>query len=167
MSFKYTWKVHIWNSFADWFTGAKHTAQLMSITWLDKLLDPRYKTIGFFSPPRANEALKTPTSECANKIKATLSQPPPAAACSSQDVVNETPGNYVCALFKHQFELMMTLSDLICECFSENKLWRHLDATVMAPQRNHNVTADASVGDTVQWYMSEPNIGRMEDPFPY
>ena len=53
----------------------------------------------------------------------------------------------------------------ICLCFSGNKLWSHLDATVMASRTKHNVTADATV--EVQRYLSEPNIGRTDDPLLY
>ena len=44
-------------------------------------------------------------------------------------------------------------------------MWSHLDATVMASRSMHNVTADATV--EVQRYLSEPNIGRTDDPLMY
>lgn len=73
--------------------------QSMSIMSLATLLDPRFKAIGFFSPTKANEAVKRLTSECANIIRSTHSQPSPAAApTSSQDAVIERPGNYFCFL---------------------------------------------------------------------
>lgn len=89
-----------------------HSLQSMGIMSLATLLDPPYETIGFFSSTRANEALKSLTYECANITRATQSQRPPAAVSLSQD--GETPGNYVCALFKQQLESMMTLTYLIC-----------------------------------------------------
>ncbi|KAK0137856.1 hypothetical protein N1851_025938 [Merluccius polli] len=54
---------------------------------------------------------------------------------------------------------------IICLCFSGNKLWSHLDVTVMASRTKHNVTADATV--EVQHHLSEPNIGRTDDPLLY
>ena len=59
----------------------------------------------------------------------------------------------------------MNLTYIISLCFSGNKLWSHLDATVMASRMTHNVTADATL--EVQRYLSEPNIGRTDDPLLY
>ncbi len=56
----------------------------------------------------------------------------------------------------------MTLTYMICLCSSGNKLWRHLYAIVKDSRRTHNVTADATV--EVQRYLSEPNMGRTQDP---
>ncbi|KAK0140929.1 Zinc finger BED domain-containing protein 1 [Merluccius polli] len=46
-----------------------------------------------------------------------------------------------------------------------SKLWRRLDTSVMEARRSQNVTADATV--EVQRYLSEPNIGRLENPLGY
>ncbi|KAK0139038.1 Zinc finger BED domain-containing protein 1 [Merluccius polli] len=46
-----------------------------------------------------------------------------------------------------------------------SKLWRRLDTSVMEARRSQNVTADATV--EVQRYLSEPNIGRLENPLEY
>lgn len=46
-----------------------HMLQSMSIMSLATLLDPRFKVIGFFSPTKANEAIKRLTSEVAGIIK--------------------------------------------------------------------------------------------------
>ncbi|CAJ1052271.1 zinc finger BED domain-containing protein 1 [Xyrichtys novacula] len=43
-----------------------------------------------------------------------------------------------------------------------SKLWHHLDTSVMEARRCQNVTADATV--EVQRYLSEPNLGRLENP---
>ena len=42
-----------------------HQLQSMSIMTLPTLLDPRFKTLGFLSQSKANEAVKRLTSECA------------------------------------------------------------------------------------------------------
>ncbi|KAG7524007.1 zinc finger BED domain-containing protein 4-like [Solea senegalensis] len=46
-----------------------------------------------------------------------------------------------------------------------SKLWRRLDTSVMEARRSQNVTADATV--EVQRYLSEPNIGRLENSLEY
>lgn len=68
--------------------------QSMSIMSLATLLDPRFKQIGFFSPTKANDAVKRLTSECTIVIRSQSS--PAAASTSSQDAVIERPGNYFC-----------------------------------------------------------------------
>ncbi|XP_016320206.1 zinc finger BED domain-containing protein 4-like isoform X1 [Sinocyclocheilus anshuiensis] len=109
-----------------------NTLQSMSIMSLATMLDPRFKAMGFFSPTKANEAIKRLTSECA-AIVSSAAQP---SASHGAELV--TPGN---------------------------KLWRHLDDSVMESRRRHSVTADATV--EVQRYLAEPNIGRLEDPLQY
>lgn len=42
---------------------------------------------------------------------------------------------------------------------------RHLDNTVVEARKKQNVTVDATV--EIQHYLSEPNIGRLEDPLKY
>ncbi|KAK0150994.1 Zinc finger BED domain-containing protein 6 [Merluccius polli] len=114
--------------------------QSSSITSLPTLLDPRFKTIGFFSQSKADEAVRRLTYVCANGIRETSHHPQssPVASTSISNNVAERPGN---------------------------KLWSHLDATVMASRTKHNVTANATVD--VQRYLSEPNIGRTDDPLLY
>ncbi|XP_078023476.1 E3 SUMO-protein ligase ZBED1-like [Epinephelus lanceolatus] len=115
--------------------------QSMSIMSLSTLLDPRFKSIGFFSPSKAAEAVNRLTTECAavirNSSSSSSSSPPPPQPSTSEVSQPVTQGN---------------------------KLWRHLDDTVMQA-RGQNVTADATV--EVQRYMMEPNIGRREDPLEY
>ncbi len=68
-----------------------HNLQSMSIMSPATLLDQA--TTGFFSPTKANEAVKRLTSECANIIRTTHPQPSPAAASSSsaEEAVIERP----------------------------------------------------------------------------
>ncbi|XP_024117292.1 zinc finger BED domain-containing protein 1 [Oryzias melastigma] len=46
-----------------------------------------------------------------------------------------------------------------------SKLWHRLDVSVMEARTSQNATADATV--EVQRYLSEPNIGRLENPLEY
>ncbi|XP_076869612.1 E3 SUMO-protein ligase ZBED1-like [Brachyhypopomus gauderio] len=111
--------------------------QSMSIMSLATRLDPRYKSLGFFSPTKADEAIKRLTSECASVISRE-SHSSSAAASTSQDAAAERPGS---------------------------KLWFHLDAMVTESRGIHSVTADATV--EVQRYLAEHNIDRTEDPLQY
>ncbi|XP_037646582.1 zinc finger BED domain-containing protein 4-like [Sebastes umbrosus] len=114
-----------------------HTFQSMSIMSLATLLDPRFKVIGFFSSTKATEAIKRLTSECTAPIRSAQT-PESDQPSTSQDAQPAAQGN---------------------------KLWLHLDDSVMQARRIQNVTADATV--EVQRFLSEPNIGRMEDPLLY
>lgn len=55
-----------------------NTLQTMSILMLPTLLDPRFKTLGFLSPSRADEAVKRLTAECAHVISKHTPPPPPS-----------------------------------------------------------------------------------------
>lgn len=73
-----------------------HTLQSSSIMSLPTLLDPRFKTIGFFSPTKADEAVRRLASECANIIRETSHHPqssPVASTSTSSHNVVERPGN--------------------------------------------------------------------------
>lgn len=54
---------------------------------------------------------------------------------------------------------------MICKLFLGSKLWHRLDVSVMEARTSQNATADATV--EVQRYLSEPNIGRLENPLEY
>ncbi|KAK1806834.1 hypothetical protein P4O66_005318, partial [Electrophorus voltai] len=90
----------------------------MSIISLGTLLDPRNKSVGSFSPKKADEGIKQLTFECVNVIGSRQSHSTPAAASTSQDAVAERPGN---------------------------KLWCDFDTTFMEARITHNVTADTTV----------------------
>ncbi|KAK0156243.1 Zinc finger BED domain-containing protein 1 [Merluccius polli] len=65
-----------------------HTLQSSSIMSLPTLLDPRFKTIGFFSPTKADEAVRRLSSECANVIRENShhpSSPSPSTSTSSHN----------------------------------------------------------------------------------
>lgn len=73
-----------------------HNIQSMSVMLLATLLDPRYKSVGFFSPATSNDAVERLTSECAGVIsRSRCSRHSPAEASTSQDAANESAGNYV------------------------------------------------------------------------
>ena len=66
-----------------------HMLQSSSIMSLPTLLDPRFKTIGFFSQSKAEEAVRRLTSECANGIREISHHPQPSPSTSN---VVERPG---------------------------------------------------------------------------
>ncbi|XP_073670667.1 E3 SUMO-protein ligase ZBED1-like [Paramisgurnus dabryanus] len=68
-----------------------HNLQSMSILTLPTLLDPRFKTLGFLSPSKGNEAVKRLTSECAFIISHET-PPPTAQAVPPQDEGSSTTG---------------------------------------------------------------------------
>lgn len=72
--------------------------QSMSILSLATLLDPRYKTLGFFSPTKAEEAVKRLTFECANILGSGEAHSSAAAATTS--AAAEKPGQYFCFCLK-------------------------------------------------------------------
>ncbi|KAK0135681.1 Zinc finger BED domain-containing protein 1 [Merluccius polli] len=92
-----------------------HTLQSSSIMSRPTLLDPRFKTIGVFSPTKADEAVRRLSSECANIIRETSHHP--SSPSTSSHNVDERPGT--------------TLGVI--------------EASVMASRMTHNVTADATV----------------------
>lgn len=77
-----------------------HSLQSSSIMSLPTLLDPRFKTIGFFSPSKAEEAVRRLSSECANVIRETSHHPSSPSTSTSSRNVDERPGNVFFPLVK-------------------------------------------------------------------
>ncbi|KAK0134299.1 Zinc finger BED domain-containing protein 4 [Merluccius polli] len=90
--------------------------QKTGILTLPTLLDPRFKTLGFLTPSKADEAVKRLTTKCAQ-------------------VISHTPSPLLNASV-HEDEVPST---------SSGGLWRHLDATVQQNRLTNNATADAIV----------------------
>ncbi|KAL2087596.1 hypothetical protein ACEWY4_016424 [Coilia grayii] len=113
--------------------------QIMSIFTLPTLLDPRFKTLGFLSPSKADEAVQRLTSECTYIISSHTPRPP----ATQPPTAGEDAGPST----------------------STGNLWRHLDVTVQQSRQSHNSTADGIV--EVQRYIQEAHIPRKENPLTY
>ncbi|KAK0151151.1 Zinc finger BED domain-containing protein 1 [Merluccius polli] len=116
--------------------------QKTSILTLPTLLDPRFKTLGFLSPSKIEDAIKRLTTECGLVI--------------GQGNVGLQSPHLSTPAAVHEDEEPST---------SSGGLWRHLDATVQRTRQTHNTTADAIV--EVQRYLKEPHINRSDDPLQY
>ncbi|XP_041841820.1 zinc finger BED domain-containing protein 4-like [Melanotaenia boesemani] len=88
----------------------------LSVMTLATLLDPRFKTVGFFSPQRATEAVKRLKSECAAEMRS--HEPDPAEEPSSSHGSEPSSGH---------------------------NLWKPLDMEVEESRRTSNTTADSIV----------------------
>ncbi|XP_070400679.1 zinc finger BED domain-containing protein 4-like [Nothobranchius furzeri] len=97
----------------------------LSVMSLATLLDPRFKTAGFFSPLKATEAVKRLKSECAAEMRS--HEPDPAV---------EEPST------SHGSEHS-----------SGHNLWRHLDMEVEESRMTSNTTANSII--EVQRYLAE------------
>nr|XP_054590355.1 zinc finger BED domain-containing protein 4-like [Nothobranchius furzeri] len=109
----------------------------LSVMSLATLLDPRFKTAGFFSPLKATEAVKRLKSECAAEMRS--HEPDPAV---------EEPST------SHGSEHS-----------SGHNLWRHLDMEVEESRMTSNTTANSII--EVQRYLAERNAPRTQDPLQY
>ncbi|XP_077399284.1 zinc finger BED domain-containing protein 4-like [Vanacampus margaritifer] len=109
----------------------------LSITTLATLLDPRYKTVGFLSSSRANEAVKRLKAECAAEMRS------PESTQTAPEEAQPGPSTPR----------------------PDDDLWQQLDAEVLENRANTNVTNDAII--EVQRYLSENNTQRTQDPLQY
>ncbi|XP_054866834.1 zinc finger BED domain-containing protein 4-like [Amphiprion ocellaris] len=109
----------------------------LSVMTLATLLDPRFKTVGFFSPLKATEAVKRLKSERAAELRS--HEPDPAGEEPSSSHGSEPS--------------------------SGHNLWKPLDMEVEENNTTSNTTADSIV--EVQRYLAETNTPRTQDPLQY
>ncbi|XP_054861274.1 zinc finger BED domain-containing protein 4-like [Amphiprion ocellaris] len=109
----------------------------LSVMTLATLLDPRFKTVGFFSPLKATEAVKRLKSECAAEMRS--HEPDPAGEEPSSSHGSEPS--------------------------SGHNLWKPLDMEVEENNSTSNTTAGSIV--EVQRYLAETNTPRAQDPLQY
>uniref|UniRef100_A0A674M8Q3 HAT C-terminal dimerisation domain-containing protein n=1 Tax=Takifugu rubripes TaxID=31033 RepID=A0A674M8Q3_TAKRU len=104
-------------------TDAICSMESLSVMTLATLLDPRFKTIGFVSQQKANEAVKRLKSECAEEMRS--QEPDPTEEETSSSHGSEPSSGY--------------------------NLWKTLDMEVAETQKTSNATADSII--EVQRYL--------------
>lgn len=77
--------------------------QKTSILTLPTLLDPRFKTLGFLTPSKADEAVKRLTTECAQVITQVQSSPLSSAAVREDEVPSTSSGMFIVTLILSPF----------------------------------------------------------------
>ncbi|KAM9307434.1 E3 SUMO-protein ligase ZBED1-like [Pholidichthys leucotaenia] len=116
-----------------------------TILSLSTLLDPRFKTIGFRSQDKAQNAVQRLTAECAVLMRYTpdtsTDHPSTSAAPQPAAPTGQTPSS------------------------TGFNLWKSLDEQTTMARTHRNSTADATV--EVQRYMTDPPLDRCEDPLTY
>ncbi|KAM9824978.1 E3 SUMO-protein ligase ZBED1-like [Syngnathus typhle] len=113
------------------------TLESQTALTLSTLLDPRFKTFGFYDQARAQTSLKRLAAQCSQVIMRAPAQERPFASAPS------SPANV-----------------------AGIDLWESLDRDASeAMRRSRNASVDATL--EVQRYVSDPPLGRAEDPLAY
>ncbi|XP_077097966.1 E3 SUMO-protein ligase ZBED1-like [Siphateles boraxobius] len=122
------------------------TTENQTALTLSTLLDPRFKTIGFYNQVQAQASVRLLTAQCSQLIRYTPShdspteeQPSTSAQPAPANVENPSSTGV--------------------------NLWETLDRDASEARRARNATADATV--EVQRYMTDPPVARSEDPLAY
>ncbi|XP_040924228.2 E3 SUMO-protein ligase ZBED1-like isoform X1 [Betta splendens] len=147
--------IHLHEHLKHRVTDTASNLESLSVMTLATLLDPRFKSLGFRSSSKFNEAVTRLRSECASVIGRT-NEPQPGP--SSQQLSAPTSGmlfSIICMLFFGNHVLK-------CHFFSDN-LWQDFDIEV--GRQTTSATADAI--QEVQRYLAEGNIARSQDPLKY
>ncbi|XP_051244075.1 zinc finger BED domain-containing protein 4-like [Dicentrarchus labrax] len=106
---------------------------------LSTLLDPRFKTLGFYNQVQAQSSVKRLTAQCSQVIRDTPTEEQPSTSDQPANVGNPPS--------------------------TDINLWATLDRDASEARRARNATADATV--EVQRYMVDPPLERSEDPLDY
>lgn len=135
--------------------------QKTSILTVPPLLDPCFKTLGFLTSCKVDEAVKRLATEGGRVIGLrkipVQSAPLPSAAVHAEEVPSTSSGKFIMTLILLPFNYYI---EPIFHLFSLGGLWHHFDATVERRRQSHNATAIIEV----QCYLKEPHIDRTEDP---
>ncbi|KAJ3582327.1 hypothetical protein NHX12_012191 [Muraenolepis orangiensis] len=116
------------------------TTENQTALTLSTLLDPRFKTIGFYNQVQAQTSIKRLTAQCSQLMRCT----PPDTLTEEQPSTSAQPAP---------------------ENPSSTYLWDKLDRDASEARRARNATADATV--EVQRYLTDPPLDRSEDPLVY
>jgi hypothetical protein len=69
--------------------------QMTSILTLPTLLDPRFKTLGFLTPSKADEAVKRLTTECSQIISEIPIKSSPLPSAAIDEVPSTSSGKFI------------------------------------------------------------------------
>ncbi|XP_019748743.1 zinc finger BED domain-containing protein 1-like [Hippocampus comes] len=128
------------------------TLESQTALTLSTLLDPRFKTFGFYNQAQAQTSVKRLAAQCSQLIVYT----PPGTPAEERASAWAQPGRR--PLRAHHFCPFF--------CASGIDLWKSLDRDASEAMRwSRNASVDATA--EVQRYMSDPPLGRAEDPLAY